>query len=124
VILRGGTKTGPNYDAEHVNDICARLAARGLRESVMVDCSHGNSQKDFRRQAEVAASLCQQVASGSWQIFGTMLESNLVEGRQDYVPGHPAVRGQSITDACISIAQTDAILEQFATAQQARGRPI
>jgi 3-deoxy-7-phosphoheptulonate synthase len=124
VILRGGTKTGPNYDAEHVNDICARLAARGLRDSVMVDCSHGNSQKDFRRQAEVAASICEQVASGSWKIFGAMLESNLVEGRQDYVPGRPAVRGQSITDACISIAETDAILEQFARAQQERGRAI
>ena len=121
VILRGGTRTGPNYAAERVREICARLSAKGLRESVMIDCSHGNSQKDHRRQADVAVSICQQVASGSWQIFGAMLESHLVEGRQDYVPGRPAVYGQSITDACISLSQTEPLLEQFAEAQQARG---
>jgi 3-deoxy-7-phosphoheptulonate synthase len=121
VILRGGTQTGPNYDAAHVQQICARLAARGIAEPVMIDCSHGNSLKDHRKQAGVAASICEQVASGSWQIFGAMLESHLLEGRQDYVPGRPAVYGQSITDACISLEQTDVLLEQFATAQQARG---
>jgi len=99
----------------------ARLAARGIAEPVMIDCSHGNSLKDHRKQAVVAASICEQVASGSWQIFGAMLESHLLEGRQDYVPGRPAVYGQSITDACISLEQTDVLLEQFATAQQARG---
>ena len=66
--------------------------------------------------------MCAQIASGSWRIFGTMLESHLVAGRQDYVPGRPAVYGQSITDGCISLEQTDALLEQFAAAQQARGR--
>jgi 3-deoxy-7-phosphoheptulonate synthase len=121
VILRGGTQTGPNYSAEHVSDTCARLAAKGLRAAVMIDCSHGNSHKDHHRQAEVAASISQQVASGSWQIFGAMLESHLVEGRQDYVPGEPSVYGQSITDACISLAQTDPLLERLAKAQQARG---
>ena len=121
VILRGGTRTGPNYDAEHVSKVCARLAAKGLRETVMIDCSHGNSLKDHARQAEVAASICQQVASGSWRIFGAMLESHLVEGRQDYVPGRPAVFGQSITDACLSLAQTEPLLDQLAGAQQARG---
>src|SRR5687767_9296535 len=121
VILRGGTQTGPNYDAGHVQQICARLTARGISEPVMIDCSHGNSLKDHRRQAEVATSICEQVASGSWQIFGAMLESHLLEGRQDYVPGRPAVYGQSITDACISLEQTDTLLEQLASAQQARG---
>jgi 3-deoxy-7-phosphoheptulonate synthase len=121
VILRGGTRTGPNCDAEHVAKVCARLAAKGLQETAMIDCSHGNSLKDHGRQAEVAASICRQVASGSWQIFGTMIESHLLEGRQDYVPGRPAVYGQSITDGCISLAQTEPLLEQFATAQQARG---
>jgi 3-deoxy-7-phosphoheptulonate synthase len=121
VILRGGTRTGPNYGAEHINKVCARLAARGLRESVMVDCSHGNSHKDHRRQAEVAAALCEQIASGSRQIFGAMVESHLVEGRQDYVPGQPSVYGQSITDACISLEQTEPLLEQFARARQTRG---
>jgi len=121
VILRGGTRTGPNYDARHVNEICALLAAKGLGEAVMIDCSHGNSLKDHRRQADVAASICEQVGSGSWQILGAMLESHLIEGRQDYVPGRPAVYGQSITDACISLAQTDTLLQQFARAQQTRG---
>jgi len=121
VILRGGTRTGPNYGPEHVEDICVRLRAKGLRETVMVDCSHGNSEKDHRRQGDVAKSIAEQVGSGSWQIFGAMLESHLLEGRQDYTPGREAIYGQSITDACISLEQTDPLLEQLAKAQQARG---
>jgi 3-deoxy-7-phosphoheptulonate synthase len=121
VILRGGTRTGPNYDVEHVAKVCSRLAAKGLRETVMVDCSHGNSHKDHLRQADVAASVCEQIASGSRQIFGVMLESHLVEGRQDYLPGQPAVYGQSITDACLSFDQTVPLLEQLGDAQRIRG---
>jgi 3-deoxy-7-phosphoheptulonate synthase len=121
VILRGGTRTGPNYDAEHVAKVCGRLAAKGLRETVMVDCSHGNSHKDHHRQADVAAAICDQIASGSRQIFGAMLESHLVEGRQDYVPGRPAVYGQSITDVCLSLEQTEPLLERLAQAQRTRG---
>ena len=86
----------------------------------MIDCSHGNSEKDHRRQSDVANAIAGQVSSGSWQIFGTMLESHLVEGRQDYAAGS-AVYGQSITDACISIEQTEPILERLAAAQQKRG---
>ena len=122
MILRGGIRTGPNYGREHVSDLAARLAAKGLRDSVMIDCSHGNSEKDHRRQAQVAAAVCEQVAAGSRQIFGVMLESHLVEGRQDYTPGRDAVYGQSITDACISLEQTEPLLEQLARAQQARTR--
>jgi len=121
VILRGGTRTGPNYGIEHVRDICTRLGASSLLERVMIDCSHGNSEKDHRRQADVAAAVAEQVAAGSWQIFGAMLESHIVEGRQDYVPGRTPVYGQSITDACLSLEQTEPILEKFARAQQARG---
>jgi len=121
VILRGGTRTGPNYGIEHVRDICTRLGACSLLERVMIDCSHGNSEKDHRRQADVAAAVAEQVAAGSWQIFGAMLESHIVEGRQDYVPGRTPVYGQSITDACLSLEQTEPILEKFARAQQARG---
>ncbi len=120
VILRGGSRTGPNYDAGHVAKVCERLAHRGLREAVMVDCSHGNSRKDHLRQIEVAADLAGQIAGGSPRIFGVMLESHLVEGRQDYVPGQPAVYGQSITDACLSLEQTEPILELLAGAQQRR----
>jgi 3-deoxy-7-phosphoheptulonate synthase len=121
VILRGGTRTGPNYDAEHVGKVCARLAAKGLRETVMIDCSHGNSLKDHAKQKDVAASICQQVAAGSHQILGAMIESHLVDGRQDYVPGRAAIYGQSITDACISLDQTEPLLEQLANAQSVRG---
>ena len=121
VILRGGTRTGPNYDADHIAKVCARLASKGLHERVMVDCSHGNSHKEHQRQADVAAAIAEQIASGSPLIFGAMLESHLVEGRQDYVPGQPAVYGQSITDACLSLAQTEPLLELLANAQQKRG---
>jgi 3-deoxy-7-phosphoheptulonate synthase len=120
VILRGGTRTGPNYGPDQVRDICSRLGSTGLRQTVMIDCSHGNSEKDHRRQADVARSISEQVASGSAQIFGAMLESHLVEGRQDYTPGRAAVYGQSMTDACLSLEQTEPLLEQFAKAQQAR----
>jgi 3-deoxy-7-phosphoheptulonate synthase len=120
VILRGGTSTGPNYDAAHVADVCTRLKKYELRETVMIDCSHGNSRKDHRRQAEVAAAVSDQVAGGSSRIFGAMLESHLVEGRQDYAPGKTATYGQSITDACLSIEHTEPILEQLAKAQQTR----
>ena len=121
VILRGGTRTGPNYGADHIAKVCGRLAAKGLRESVMVDCSHGNSHKNHLKQADVASAVCEQIASGSRQIFGAMIESHLVEGRQDYVPGEIPVYGQSITDACLSFAQTEPLLEQLAQAQQVRG---
>jgi 3-deoxy-7-phosphoheptulonate synthase len=121
VILRGGSRTGPNYEPDQIAKACARLRAKGLPETVMVDCSHGNSEKDHLRQRAVAESVWKQVAAGSWSIFGVMLESNLIEGRQDYVPGRPAVYGQSITDACISLSDTEALLEEFARAQSARG---
>jgi 3-deoxy-7-phosphoheptulonate synthase len=122
VILRGGKRTGPNYAAEHVKAVSAALQARGLQDTVMIDCSHGNSEKNHLRQQDVAASICEQVASGSWHVFGAMLESHLVEGRQDCVHGVAAVYGQSITDACISLAQTEPLLERFALAQHQRGR--
>lgn len=121
VILRGGTGSGPNYGAEHLAKVCNQLVSKGLPETVMVDCSHGNSLKDYRKQAGVAASLCDQIASGSRQIVGVMLESHLVAGRQDYVPGRPATYGQSITDACLSLDETEPLLEQLAVAQARRG---
>jgi|SRR5579872_5287632 3-deoxy-7-phosphoheptulonate synthase len=121
VILRGGTRTGPNFGAEHIAKVCARLASKGLHERVMVDCSHGNSHKDHLKQADVVADVSAQIAGGSRQIFGVMLESHLVEGRQDYVPGRQAVYGQSITDACLSLAQTEPLLERLAEAQRTRG---
>ena len=75
----------------------------------------------MRSRGLVVAAICEQVAGGSRRIFGAMLESHLVDGRQDYVPGRPAVYGQSITDACLSLERTEPLLEQLARAQQARG---
>jgi 3-deoxy-7-phosphoheptulonate synthase len=117
LILRGGTTTGPNYDETVVATVCEQLVARGLPSRVMVDCSHGNSQRDYLKQRDVAAEVSRQVASGSSFILGVMLESNLVEGKQSADAGGPLVYGQSITDACISIEQTAPILEQLADAQ-------
>ena len=124
VILRGGTRTGPNYTAEHITKVCARLAIMGLTESVMVDCSHGNSHKDHRRQAEVAAALCQQIASGSRHLFGAMVESHLVGGAQKFTPGKDKPQnleyGKSITDACIGWNDSMEVLEVLA--QSVRNR--
>jgi 3-deoxy-7-phosphoheptulonate synthase len=88
----------------------------------MVDCSHGNSGKDHRRQADVAADVCDQVSAGSPHVLGVMIESHLVEGRQDVKHGAALVRGQSITDACLSLEQTVPLLERLATARAAGAR--
>jgi 3-deoxy-7-phosphoheptulonate synthase len=121
VVLRGGTRSGPNYDASHVACVSAQLAARHLPSRVMVDCSHDNSGKDYRRQAEVAVAVSAQLEAGSHGILGVMLESHLVDGRQDHATGRQLVHGQSITDACISFEQTERLLEQFRAANR-RGR--
>jgi 3-deoxy-7-phosphoheptulonate synthase len=122
VILRGGSRTGPNYHAEQIETITDALARLGVPARLMVDCSHGNSQRDASRQADVASDVARQMAAGSRRIFGVMVESHLVAGRQDYQPGVPLVYGQSITDACISIDQTSAILAELAVAvRQRRG---
>ncbi|HET9062043.1 MAG TPA: 3-deoxy-7-phosphoheptulonate synthase, partial [Candidatus Binatia bacterium] len=119
LILRG-SQSGPNHDAKSVAEVAANLRKVGLPSRVMIDCSHGNSQKDYRRQPEVAHSVAEQVAGGSDAICGVMLESHLVEGRQDLEPGKPLVYGQSITDACISWETTVPILEELADAVRAR----
>jgi 3-deoxy-7-phosphoheptulonate synthase len=122
VILRGGTRSGPNYHARAVEEACARLEETGLAGRVMVDCSHGNSGRDHRRQAEVAADVSGQVAAGSPRVLGVMIESHLVEGRQDAGAGAALVRGQSITDACLSFDQTVPLLERLARAAAGRSR--
>lgn len=118
VILRGGKDT--NYDAEHVQEACASLANAGLVERIMVDCSHANSSKKHEKQMEVGADLCKQLANGERRIFGIMIESNIVAGRQNVVNGKAETYGQSVTDACIDWESTVTLLEQFAQAVQAR----
>ena len=119
LILRG-SKHGPNFKAEAVTEVTEKLASKNLRASVMVDCSHGNSNKDHRKQPEVAADLAEQISAGSQNIFGVMLESHLVEGQQKYQSAESATYGQSITDACISWEQTEPVLESLAAAARAR----
>ena len=119
VILRGG-RTGPNYAAEAIAEAGGAHGKAGLRPALMVDCSHANSQKNHKNQVRVGESLAAQVSSGSQVIFGVMLESNLVEGRQDVVPGQPLTPGQSITDACLGFDETAPVLELLAAAVRAR----
>jgi 3-deoxy-7-phosphoheptulonate synthase len=120
VILRGGNRTGPNYEANTIKPILDQLAAVNLPPYVVVDCSHGNSNKDYTRQTEVARVLADQIADGQKGIAGVMLESHLVAGRQDYESDGSSTYGQSITDACIDFPATEAIFKMLATAVQKR----
>ncbi len=118
VILRGG-KT-PNYSAPEVQTACALLREAGLREQVMVDVSHANSSKQHQRQIAVAEDVAGQVAAGDARIVGLMIESHLQEGRQDAVAGQALRPGVSVTDACISVAQTAPVLAGLAAAVRKR----
>ncbi|MEI7602933.1 MAG: 3-deoxy-7-phosphoheptulonate synthase [Opitutae bacterium] len=120
VILRGGSRTGPNYASEFVTDAEARLQKAGINTRIVIDCSHGNSSKDHRRQSVVAADIAEQVSRGSKIIGGVMIESHLVEGRQDWKGRDASTYGCSITDACISLEQTLPILEQLANSVRHR----
>jgi 3-deoxy-7-phosphoheptulonate synthase len=119
VILRGG-RSGPNYQAGQVTRALATITEAGLPRRVMVDASHGNSDKDHRRQPTVAGSLAEQVADGELGLVGVMLESFLRAGRQE--PGDPAglAYGQSITDACMDVDTTCAVLGALAAARRRR----
>ena len=118
VILRGGKV--PNYSKADVDAACALLKSNGLREQVMVDVSHANSSKQHARQIAVAADVAAQVAAGDARIMGVMIESHLEEGRQDIVAGQQLKPGVSVTDACISFAQTVPVLDGLAEAVRAR----
>ena len=118
IILRGGKS--PNYDAAAVQAACEQLAKAGLRERLMVDCSHANAAKDYRRQAAVAADIGKQIAGGERRIVGVMVESHLVEGRQDLEPGRALAFGQSITDACLGWDDSVKLLDALADAVRAR----
>ncbi len=114
VILRGGKL--PNFDEESVESALLTLRAVKLPDRVMIDCSHANSMKNYRLQSAVARNVAAQVGAGQPGIFGVMLESNIVGGRQDLKPGQSLTYGQSITDGCIDLAETKQILELLAEA--------
>ena len=116
LILRGGKQSGPNYHAQDIHAAAVALADRELTPSLIVDCSHGNSEKDPARQAEVISCLCEQIEQGQGAIRGVMLESHLIGGTQSVEPGKPLAYGQSITDACLSLAETEALLQLLASA--------
>lgn len=118
VILRGGKE--PNYDAASVDAACAEIAKSGLAARLMVDFSHGNSRKQFKLQMEVCDSVAEQISSGEERIMGVMVESHLVEGRQDLSPDKPLTYGQSVTDACINWDDSVAVMEKLAAAVRAR----
>ncbi|PVH95722.1 phospho-2-dehydro-3-deoxyheptonate aldolase [Periconia macrospinosa] len=121
VILRGGSK-GTNYDAKSIKEAREKLEAKGLNARLMVDCSHGNSEKQHKNQPKVAHALAEQIAGGETAIMGVMIESNINEGNQK-VPeeGKEGLKyGVSITDACISWEDTETVLEELATAVQKR----
>jgi 3-deoxy-7-phosphoheptulonate synthase len=119
VILRGG-RSGPNYEAEYVSKALDLIGGAGLPRRVMVDASHGNSGKDYRRQVAVAGALADQIADGQRGLTGVMLESFLRDGRQE--PGEPSrlVYGRSVTDACINFDATAAVLDMLAAAVRRR----
>jgi 3-deoxy-7-phosphoheptulonate synthase len=118
VILRGGKQA--NYDAASVDSACQELAKAGLAPRVMIDFSHANSRKDFKRQIEVAGNCAEQLADGENRIFGVMIESHLKEGRQDLIPGKPLEKGVSITDACLGWEDTVGVFDMLADAVKKR----
>lgn len=113
IILRGGRQT-TNYDAASVAETAEQMEKAGIRPNIMIDYSHANSNKDFRKQAEVGRIVQEQIAGGDSRIMGVMIESNLVEGAQSLVNGKAHVYGQSITDACIGWPETETLLQELA----------
>jgi len=119
VILRGGRKT-VNYAPSAVAEVCTQLIDAGLPARVMIDCSHANSNKDYRQQGKVCKDVAGQIASGDPRIFAVMLESNLVEGAQALGTGKRLVYGQSVTDSCIGWKETLLLFRELAEAVRAR----
>ncbi|MDA0348787.1 MAG: 3-deoxy-7-phosphoheptulonate synthase [Verrucomicrobia bacterium] len=119
LILRGGSRTGTNYQASDVSEAIDMLEASGVTPHLMIDCSHANSGKDHGNQPIVAKDIAGQISGGNANIAGVMLESHLVEGKQSYEAGK-AVYGQSITDACLSLEHTIPVLEFLAEAIKQR----
>jgi 3-deoxy-7-phosphoheptulonate synthase len=118
VILRGGK--APNYDAASVKAACAELEKSKLDCRLMIDFSHANASKQYKRQMEVAREVGAQVAEGSRCIIGAMVESHIVEGKQDLVKGKALAFGQSITDPCIGWEDSVELLDTLAAAVKAR----
>jgi 3-deoxy-7-phosphoheptulonate synthase len=120
IILRGG-KT-PNYDADNVDAAAKELEKAGLPPTIMVDFSHANSSKDYRRQMPVGRDVAGQIAAGDRRIIGVMVESHLNPGQQNLEPGRTLEYGLSITDACLGWADSEQLLRELAEAVDERRR--
>lgn len=118
IILRGGKE--PNYSAGHIETVKESLRKAQLPAKIMIDFSHANSCKQFKKQLEVGTDVCQQLAKGEEAIIGVMIESYLVEGNQNLENGEPLIYGKSVTDGCIGWADTEQLLKQLAKAVRAR----
>lgn len=123
IVLRGGGGR-TNYDNESVQVACDMLRSEGLNHRVMVDMSHANSNSDFRNQIDVCKSVCDQLEDGEDCIMGVMIESHLIEGRQEIGNGRDLVYGQSITDACLGWEQTQQCLDCLAKSVHARNGEV
>lgn len=123
IVLRGAERHA-NYDRDAVARAAALVAAEGIARPILVDCSHGNSSKDHRKQAAACRAVLDQVRSGDSPIMGVMLESNLHPGRQDWLPDAPLRYGVSITDACIGWEETEALLYEMAAAVGGRATAV
>ncbi|MGR9086375.1 MAG: 3-deoxy-7-phosphoheptulonate synthase, partial [Gammaproteobacteria bacterium] len=119
IILRGGNGR-PNYDAVSVEQVAEGLIKANLKPNIMIDFSHANSLKQCQRQLIVGDDVAGQIAGGDHRIMGVMIESHLVAGRQEVVPGQPLTYGQSITDACLGWDDTVPLLKKLARAVQER----
>lgn len=118
-ILRGGTE--PNYEKRFIDAAADKLEKGKVRPAIMIDCSHGNSNKDYRNQPKVCENVCAQVAAGDERIIGVMIESNIHAGKQDLPKDLRQLRyGVSITDGCVSFEETIPMLHALAAAVQAR----
>ena len=115
VVLRGGSN-GPNYGPEHIASTEAALAEVGAHPSIMVDCSHANSNKDHTQQSRVVEEICAMKAQGNRSITGVMIESNIHEGRQNIAAPAELDYGVSITDACVDWEETQHMLNRLADA--------
>jgi len=118
IILRGGQR--PNYDKESIESAVEKLNLANQNPNLMIDFSHANSHKDYRRQMDVCSDVAHQISKGNKNIIGIMLESNLVEGRQDLETADKLVYGQSITDACVGFNETEDMLARLSAAVQER----
>lgn len=121
IILRGGSTVGTNYDHESIREVRRALEAKGLEPAIMVDCSHANSEKDYRNQPKVCASLCQQISGGDSSIRATMIESHLKEGAQKIDSDLSKLEyGVSVTDSCVGWETTVEMVKELATAVRKR----